>query len=133
MSLVATAGSVFATPAASVPPPIPSTQDPSAGPDFVGSPATAQPLPSKPVMRPQVSGVPGDSGNTKTYDGPAPHGAGTQVRSAAGDGGPVLLFPLLDGWLTAAQLDMSDAMYSAITGVDPTTMAVKASWSVRSR
>ncbi|GGN19594.1 hypothetical protein GCM10011578_049590 [Streptomyces fuscichromogenes] len=80
-------------------------------------------------MRPQVSGVHGDSGNTKTYDGPAPLGAGTQVKSMSGGGGPVLLFPLPDGRMTAAPLDMSDAMYSAITAVDPTTMAVKASWS----
>ncbi|MFI1213511.1 hypothetical protein ACH4UV_38755 [Streptomyces sp. NPDC020802] len=129
-TVMATAGSALAAPSPPTPPPpIENTQDPSAGPDFVGSSVKAQPLAPKPVIRPQVSGVHGDSGNTKTSDWSGPLGSDTQVRSASGNGAPIMLFPLPDGRMTAGEVDMSTGMYKAINAVDPTTMAVKASWS----
>ncbi|MEU6198494.1 hypothetical protein [Streptomyces sp. NPDC047061] len=80
-------------------------------------------------MRPDVTGVHGDSGNTKAYDGPAPLGKDLQVTSVAGVGGPILPFPMPDGRVTAIQLNASDVSVKAISAVDPTTMAVQASWT----
>ncbi|MEW2395456.1 hypothetical protein [Streptomyces sp. NPDC046862] len=117
-------GVAVAAPAAS-PSPIESTQDPSAGPDFVGSAAEAQPLASPPVFDPQVSNLHGDSGNTKALDRPGPLGSDLEVTSAAMGPTPLLWLP--DGRLTGVSADSESGRY-AITALDPKTLASTASW-----
>ncbi|MBS2547928.1 hypothetical protein KGQ19_13745 [Catenulispora sp. NL8] len=113
--------------AGSTPPPVASSQDPSAGPPFVGGPAEPHPLPANSPFYPQVSGMHGDGGNTNTSRYAGPTGTRPVTGSAA-----VPLSPLLwdsAGRLTAGYVNTaSGTPVNAVAAVDPTTLAVTAEW-----
>ncbi|MEW2395457.1 hypothetical protein [Streptomyces sp. NPDC046862] len=124
---MATAGTAFAAPSASTPSPIESTQDPSVGPDFVGTPAEAQPLDPAPTIQPEVGTLHGDGGNTKAFNGPGPLGSDLQVSSASME--PTVFLWSPDGRLTGTESPLlSSKPGSAVTALDPKTMAEKARW-----
>lgn len=129
VTVMSTPGGAHA--ATTAPPAIPSTQDPSAGPDFTGRPAEAQPLAPQPRFDPQVSTMHGDAGNTKVTSAPGPLGANPQVTSARATAGTLLWDR--QGGLSTGYVDTSSGTASyGISALDPATMAVEFSWAAPS-
>jgi hypothetical protein len=109
------------------PPTIASTQDPSVGPAYVGSPARPEPLPANPAFVPSVKDMHGDGGNTNSSPDAGPLGTKPSVGSAA-----VQLSPLLTdraGRLTAGFVNTSGSTPRyAVVAADPHTLQVLAEW-----
>lgn len=122
---------VVSAPAASAAP-IPSTQDPNQAPAFIGAPAVAQPLPKPPKFDPEVSGLHGDGGNTKTFATPGPLGVSPVVQTVVG----TPLFPFMwdrSGRLTTAcvlpaQITPTGKPLRCLAAVDPTSLTVLSQW-----
>lgn len=125
--LAVTVPEVTAGAAPAPPGPVASSQDPSAGPSFVGHPASPRPLPANTRYRPEVSDMHGDGGNTNTSGYPGPTGADPVAGSAQ-----VSLSPLLwddAGRLTAGYVNTaSGTAIDAVVAADPATLAMLAEW-----
>jgi len=110
--------------------PIPSSQDPSAGPAYLGHPVLAQPIAPKTQYLPDVSLMHGDGGGTNSTDYPGPLGTNPQVTSTTTRLTPTLWDPA--GHLTTGcAIIPSDpsANGSCLRAVDPKTDQVLATWT----
>jgi hypothetical protein len=124
---VVLSSSATGTTLAAAPGPVVSTQDPSAGPPFVGSPAQPRPLPANTQYSPQVSDMHGEGGNTNTTRYAGPTGTRPVTGSAQLALSPLLWDPA--GRLTAGYVNTaSGAPVDAVVAADPTTLAVTAQW-----
>ncbi|MBA2951799.1 hypothetical protein [Streptomyces himalayensis] len=119
---------VALSPGGTTQPSIPSSQDTTAGADFIGSAVEPQPLRRAPLFDPQVSTMHDDSGNTKAVGYPGHLGSGTEVTTAAVKLGMMLWLP--DGRLTSGYTDTSSGTpVYRIAAVDPETLEVESSWA----
>ncbi|HSS11978.1 MAG TPA: hypothetical protein VLL25_18975, partial [Acidimicrobiales bacterium] len=114
-----------------LPPPIPSSQNPLLGPAYVGSPTSAQPVPSKVRFRPSLSLMHADAGNTNTSNFPGPLGVNPVLQSAA----DLTLVPFM--WDAADRLttgcvapgaQSSGRPLLCLAAVDPQTLEILARW-----
>lgn len=111
--------------------PIPSTQDPSVAPAYIGEPAIAKPLAKQPTLEPQQVGLHANGGNTKVYDTPGPLGINPQLSSVLSPGLGPFMFDrdgnLNSGCLVPLQ-DQPGAYLFCIAALDPVTLDVLARW-----
>lgn len=118
---------VAAPGSAPAPAPVVSSQDPGAGPSFVGAPVRPRPLPGNTRFFPAVSDMHGDGGNTNTSRYAGPTGTAPTTGSAR-----VSLSPLVwdaAGRLTAGYVNTASGTPAyAVAAVDPATLAVTAEW-----
>lgn len=110
--------------------PIPSTQDPNAGPAFIGTAAIPKPLPEQPTHEPVTVGLHADGGNTKVYKTPGPLGVDPEVTSVLGTGS-IFMFDetgRMNGSCMSINQDQPTIRRACIAAFDPSSLDILARW-----
>ncbi len=119
----------IASPQTAAADPIISTQDPYQAPAFIGTEATANPLPSQPLHEPILFGLHADAGNTKVYSSSGPLGISPVVTSVLSPGLAPLLFDG-EGRLNAGSMVLTESgtYRQCVVAADPDTLDILAHW-----